>query len=56
MRSKSKQPAIKVTTMGSKMTFKTTTGIAAGAWAISTDIALAAGAAALAAVFEFVIL
>jgi len=45
-----------IATMASKMIIKTIAGITATTWAISTDIALAAGAAVLAAIFEFVVL
>ena len=55
-KSNSATKIIIIATMASKMIIKTIAGITAVAWAISTDIALAAGAAVLAAIFEFVVL
>jgi len=56
-RSNSATKIIIIATMASKMIIKTIAGItAAASWATSTDIALAAGAAVLATIFEFVVL
>ena len=55
-RSNSATKIIIIATMASKMIIKTIAGITATAWATSTDIVLAAGAAVLATIFKFVVL
>ena len=55
-KSNSATKIIIIATMASKMIIKTIAGITATAWATSTNIALAAMAAVLATIFEFVVL